>query len=361
VGGFWYWAPPVARVSVRVGSPLLQIGFAWYPGRVAWIHSGGYIGWVPLAPYEPYYCYRRWGPRAIVVKKVNMTTVNINRYEYYKHAVIINQGNLYTANNYTKVRVRHISDATMVNHYRVAPVVKNTIVKNYEKISHRHGPTSVHVREKPNRPTIGTSRQGQSSPRQDIAGRTKTTRQNIADVRYDRLIKRAGAELPETKVPRAKDRLTVTNQPNRRVMEAKPYEKDQKKQVVFGSADRMQQTMKKVQEPITRMPLESVKREKTRTEDKQYTRKEVQTVHKELPQTIKQQEVRAESNKKVGKKTRRLQEEIPYRASEQAQLSGQGDQFRGKKGLRETRQNPQFHQPQLGQEKIPRAFRSYGH
>ncbi|MBW2171936.1 MAG: hypothetical protein JRF69_08150, partial [Deltaproteobacteria bacterium] len=39
-GGLWYWAPPVARVSVRVGLPLLDIGFAWYPGRVAWIYSG---------------------------------------------------------------------------------------------------------------------------------------------------------------------------------------------------------------------------------------------------------------------------------------------------------------------------------
>ena len=56
---YWYWAPPV--VSVRVGLPLLNIGFFWYPGRVSWIHSGAYVGWVPLAPRETYYSHRNWG------------------------------------------------------------------------------------------------------------------------------------------------------------------------------------------------------------------------------------------------------------------------------------------------------------
>jgi hypothetical protein len=55
----WYWAPPVVRV--RVGLPLLNLGFFWNPGRVSWIHTGTYVGWVPLAPRENYYSYRHWG------------------------------------------------------------------------------------------------------------------------------------------------------------------------------------------------------------------------------------------------------------------------------------------------------------
>ena len=61
VGSAWYWAPPV--VSVSAGSPLLDIGFHWNPGRVSWIHSDAYVGWVPLAPRETYYSHRRWGGR----------------------------------------------------------------------------------------------------------------------------------------------------------------------------------------------------------------------------------------------------------------------------------------------------------
>ena len=73
----WYWAPPV--VSVRVGLPLLNIGFFWSPGRVSWIHSGAYVGWVPLAPRETYYSHRHWGgPHEVVVTNINITRININ-------------------------------------------------------------------------------------------------------------------------------------------------------------------------------------------------------------------------------------------------------------------------------------------
>ena len=61
----WYWAPPVVTVGVAV-VPSYTIGYGWYPGRVSWIYTDTYVGWVPLAPYEPYYCHNYWGPSAIV-------------------------------------------------------------------------------------------------------------------------------------------------------------------------------------------------------------------------------------------------------------------------------------------------------
>jgi hypothetical protein len=357
--GSWYWAPPVARVSVRIGSPLLQIGFAWYPGRVAWIHSGGYVGWVPLAPYEPYYCYRRWGPRAVVVKNVNMATVNINRYKYYKHAVIINQGKLYTADNYKKVRIRHKNHATVVNNYRVAPVVNNTVVKNYKKVSRRHDFRNVDVKRKRNRPTIKTVRERQLSSRKDIRSKSQTRRQDIADLRYDRPIKGANDSLPKTKISRSKDRLSVTNQLNRRVMEAKPHEKEQKKRVILRTEDRMQ-TTKEIRKSSKRMPVEPVRRKKVRAEDNRYNIKREQKVHREaFPQPMGQQEVQAEYVKKTGKGKRKVQKEVAYGASEQAKLAGQVEEFRGRKGLQKTRQNPQFLQPEPGQGKTHRAFGSH--
>ena len=47
----WYWAPPRCHTGIR-GDSFLNIEFGWYPGRVSWIHRGGYVGWIPLAPFE---------------------------------------------------------------------------------------------------------------------------------------------------------------------------------------------------------------------------------------------------------------------------------------------------------------------
>ena len=99
-------------VSVRVGLPLLDVGFYWYPGRVSWIHTGTYVGWVPLAPRETYYSYRHWGgPHAVVVNNVNITQININvrNYAYANHAIVVNQNNFYGVNNYRSVRVTNIN------------------------------------------------------------------------------------------------------------------------------------------------------------------------------------------------------------------------------------------------------------
>lgn len=90
VDNFWYWAPPVVGFRTRSGSSFLHIGFAWYPGRVGWVRSGLSIGWVPLAPHEPYYCRHRWGPRVVVVKNIQKKTIIVKkrRYRYARHTVL---------------------------------------------------------------------------------------------------------------------------------------------------------------------------------------------------------------------------------------------------------------------------------
>ena len=151
----WYWAPPV--VSVRVGLPLLNIGFFWYPGRVSWIHRGTYVGWVPLAPRETYYSHRNWGgPHTVVVTNVNITQININvrNYAYANHAVVVNQNNFYRVNNYRDVRVTNINRTTIINNYRAAPVVNNTVINNYTTNKQRYNYTNVTVKEKPHNAVI---------------------------------------------------------------------------------------------------------------------------------------------------------------------------------------------------------------
>jgi len=151
----WYWAPPV--VSVRVGLPLLNIGFFWYPGRVSWIHEGTYVGWVPLAPREMYYSHRNWGgPHTVVVTNVNIAQINITvrNYAYANQAIVVNQNNFYRVNNYRDVRVTNINRTTIINNYRAAPVVNNTVINNYTTNKQRYNYTNVTVQEKPHNTVI---------------------------------------------------------------------------------------------------------------------------------------------------------------------------------------------------------------
>ena len=151
----WYWAPPVA--SVRVGLPLLNVGFFWSPGRVSWIHSGAFVGWVPLAPRETYYSHRNLGgPHEVVVTNVNIAQININvrNYAYANHAIVVSQNDFYRVNNYRNVRATNINPTTIINNYRAAPVVSNTVINNYTTNKQRFAYTNVTVNEKPHNTVI---------------------------------------------------------------------------------------------------------------------------------------------------------------------------------------------------------------
>ena len=179
----WYWAPPVARA--RIGLPLLNIGFHWYPGRVSWIHTGSTIGWVPLAPHETYYCRRRWGgPHTTVVSNVSIAHININvrNYTYLSHAVVVNRSNFFKVNNYRRVRLTNINRAAIVKTYRAAPVVSNTVIKNYTTNRQRFMYTSRKVNEKPHQSTIDRIQRNQSLIRQGRDERGAAVREQVKGI-----------------------------------------------------------------------------------------------------------------------------------------------------------------------------------
>jgi hypothetical protein len=344
--GYWYWAPPVARVRVRVGPPLLNIGFAWYPGRVAWIHTGVYIGWVPLAPFEPYYSYRHWGPRSVVVTNVNMINLNVNRYKYFKHAVIINKSKLYGVKNYGTVRVRNINHAPLANKYRVAPVLNHTVIKNYGNIRQRYNFTNVYERQKSNRPVIKTTRHRHLASKQGVDGQGKTARSNIADVRHGRLVKRV-----DPSSPRTRDRLVSRSQPDRGAAEAKFYGRERKRKASFRTEDRIENS-REIQKVRRHIPVKSVRRQKARAEDQRHAIKEVKKVHRGWsPQPVRRQEVQAEHRMGAGREQTKVRRRVPRGAAEHAQPASQWQQFREGQERRKTRQNPQRQQWQPRWEK----------
>ena len=198
VGNTWYWAPPV--VSVRVGMPFLDVGFHWYPGRVSWIHTGVYVGWVPLAPYETYYCYRPWGgPRTVVVNNVNITEVNVNvrNYAYVNRAIVVNQNDFYRVNNYRNVQVANINRTTIINNYRAAPVVNNTVINNYTTNRQRYNYTNVKVNEKPHNTVINRIQQNEKIIHEGRREKASVVQEQVKSTKEGRISREARVERPK--------------------------------------------------------------------------------------------------------------------------------------------------------------------
>ena len=222
VRNYWYWAPPV--VSVRVGLPLLDVGFFWYPGRVSWIHSGTYVGWVPLAPRETYYSYRNWGgPHAVVVNNVNITQININvrNYAYANHAIVVNQNNFYSVNNYTKVRVTNINPTTIINNYRAAPVVNNTVINNYTTTKQRYNYTSVTAKEKPHNTVINRIQQNETIIQKGRKENAAVLQQQVKSIKEGKVNREARIEPPKTT-----NYIVPANQVNRPKSEIKLQQRE---------------------------------------------------------------------------------------------------------------------------------------
>ncbi|MHC1744697.1 MAG: DUF6600 domain-containing protein [Syntrophobacteraceae bacterium] len=155
---YWYWAPPVVSVGVSVG-PAWGLGFGWYPGRVSWLHSDAYVGWVPLAPFEPYYSRRYWGPASFAVASVGLPgiSINIGGLHWLNHGVFINHHDFYRGHGhhgYHGVRITNINRTTIINNYHGSPVVNNRVIRNFDTMRERFNVTDARVINKPHRSVV---------------------------------------------------------------------------------------------------------------------------------------------------------------------------------------------------------------
>jgi hypothetical protein len=137
--GRWYWRPAV---------PGRYRYAAWYPARVAWIHSGRHIGWVPISPYESYYGRRYWGPRSVVYYP-NGRHVEFRNYVNANRVVIIEKDHLYGVHRrYETARDARVVNE-VVNNGRTAPVVTRDVVGANAKME-QHFARSGDFSHKPN-------------------------------------------------------------------------------------------------------------------------------------------------------------------------------------------------------------------
>jgi hypothetical protein len=218
----WYWAPPVTTVTV--GLPLLNIGFFWSPGRVSWIHSGQNVGWVPLAPRETYYSHRNWGgPRDVVVTNINIAQININirNYAYSNRAIVVPRNDFYRVNNYRKVRVANINKTAIINNYRAAPVVNNTVVNNYTTNKERFNYTNATVKEKPHNTVINRIQHNEKIIRGDKKENAAMIQQHVKGIKEGKVNREAKIE-----PPKSTNYIVPANQVNRPKSEIKLRQKE---------------------------------------------------------------------------------------------------------------------------------------
>jgi len=105
-GSSWYWVPVGPTVRVVAYSPAL----------VAFVGaSGGYVGWFPLAPRDP---YNPWWHRGPTVNVTNVTYVNRT------YVTVVNQTTFVSGQNLTRDYVR---DRTVIRSVESAPVLRGPI------------------------------------------------------------------------------------------------------------------------------------------------------------------------------------------------------------------------------------------
>jgi hypothetical protein len=105
-GSSWYWVPVAPTVPVVAYSPAL----------VAFVGGGGgYVGWFPLAPRDPYYPWWRRGP---TVNVTNVTYVNRT------YITVVNQTTFVSGHNLTRDYVR---DRSVIRQVEAAPVLRGPV------------------------------------------------------------------------------------------------------------------------------------------------------------------------------------------------------------------------------------------
>jgi uncharacterized protein DUF6600/FecR-like protein len=110
----WYWVPVGPRVAVATYRPALVAFVGGGPGWSASISAGGYVGWFPLAPHEPFIPW--WGPRQVSV--TNVTYINRTYVTVVNRTVFVS-GGLVTAN--------YVRDTAIVRQVTAAPVLRGPL------------------------------------------------------------------------------------------------------------------------------------------------------------------------------------------------------------------------------------------
>ena len=219
----WYWAPPRYHTGISGGS-YLDIGFGWYPGRVSWIHRGGYVGWIPLAPFERYYSRCYWGPRSHVVHGggLGIVTFGTKHSRYNKHAIVVRKNNFYNGTDYNPIRIRGLK-GSIIDNYQRTPFINSRVIKRFKKMPQRFTFGKGKVQRKPPL-TVTKKIQRKKLRDKPVLGRkrVKSTRSR------EKIIPAKDFKRPSRKAPRASRRVFAAKKSTQRKTIRRPQHSSRK-------------------------------------------------------------------------------------------------------------------------------------
>ncbi len=212
----WYWAPPVVQV-LTVARPW-TVGYGWYPGRVSWIYGADNVGWVPLAPYEPYYATRYWGPASVAVAAMNLATavVNLTTLHNLDHAVFVGHRDFWGVDNYRGHVVRNINRTTIINNYHASPIVDRRVIRDFDSRRDRFNFVNKDVTFKPHRTVVERIDQNRRLAERQQRLEARTLLRETRNIRQGTLDQSARIERP-----RATNRLVSPDSVNKPASEVK--------------------------------------------------------------------------------------------------------------------------------------------
>jgi hypothetical protein len=114
----WYWVPDGRRSAVTYSPALVAFvgGGPGWSASVAIGGGGGYVGWFPLAPRDPFVPW--WGPRRSQANVTNVTYVN------QTYVTVVNQNTFVSG---TRIANNYVRDPQIVRQVVSAPTVRGTI------------------------------------------------------------------------------------------------------------------------------------------------------------------------------------------------------------------------------------------
>ncbi len=233
VGGGWYWMPPAYSVVAAGGPPP---PLYWYPGRVAWISGAAEIGWVPLAPAEPYYGHHSWGPGVTVIAGgVAAAAITIGTLAYLNHAVCVPYNRFwgvpYThgagyGGGYSSVRITNINKTTIINNFQATPAVHQTVVKHVTNTKSRYNFVNKEVAAKPHQSVAAQIKERQKVGKPVTTSALTTNLQKAPKGQIA-----AGKRIQEPKITNKVVKASDVNKPQAQFQEVKPKAKAEKPQI----------------------------------------------------------------------------------------------------------------------------------
>ena len=204
----WYWQPP----------PLTEPEPSWYPGRVAWVGSDDEVGWVPLAPEEPYYSHRQWGPAATVITTAGVTVIAVSSLTHWNRAVFVPQNKFYGEKNYAHIRMHdHINKKLNASGYKLSPDFNKIHLGDHATKSDRFAFTNAEVKNKPHQSVNDHIKQNQKVSKQDATQfNAKSVQQTLKHTRTAAPSKQAVVSAPQIT-----NKLVPANQVNKPASEVK--------------------------------------------------------------------------------------------------------------------------------------------